>query len=326
MKALKFLIIAVAVLGACLQAIAQSNLPIYSSSALRAYALSQARKAYVQAASNTGDTAGFQDYYWDAPKSSTEILSLINATGLSFDTTDTSATAYLYVTVTDKDGWTLFQGYSSGKPVQESGKWTLPASMGTISIELADEVRIPLSKAVSSAYVIDAQGYYYYIPSSDGALLFPKASAGLSGGKLKVYYQDGTVETFLIPTGEVIPTMAVSATVNAGIKDVLTFKDPATVTVSVLATNRKGVLPTIEVVKSTAGNVPFDIATSDGKRPTTLWYRLSTSDEWQSIAVGSSWPFSISLSAGVTYVVPEFNVTDFSEETAALDYGGGGKG
>jgi len=334
MKIVKFLTVAVAVLGFCslpLFVQAQDSLPIYSSAALRAYALSQARGATVQASSGTGNS-GFQDYYWDAPKNSTDILALINETKLSFDTTDTSAMAYLYVIITDKQGNMLFSGSSSGKPVQESGKWIMPTSVGTISIELTGDVRILTSKAVSFAYVIDSKGYSHKVPSyDDGTLFFPKVSAGLPGGKLKIWYQDGTTETFSTDPkdmGKVIPIVAVSASVmNSSIKDVLAFKDPEKVTVSILAINKKGIIPTIEVTRSdTSGATSFDIATSDGKRPTKLWFRLNTSEEWGSVDTGVSWPVSITIPVGTSYFVPEFNSVDFSEETKTVDYGNGNSG
>ncbi|MDP1624799.1 MAG: hypothetical protein Q8L64_03415 [bacterium] len=326
MKAMKSIIVAVAILGACSSAFAQDSLPISSTGALRAYAVTQTRNVHIQATSSTNDTSFFRYIDLDGTHDSSQLAAVVESVKPVFDMTDTSASAYLYLHFTDNDGNVLLQGSLTVKPVQNaSGEWVVPAAAGKFELSLGDLVRIPLAKRVSFAYVIDANGSYHSMPVSDGTILFPTVSAGLRGGQVKVWFDDNTVGTFSTSTGKRVPVMAVSASLGMGIKDLLSFKNQTFITVTVQSTNRKGVIPTVEVVKSVQGNVWFDVATSDGKRPTRLWYRQATSDEWHS-TTGVSWPQGISLPAGATYIVPEWNPSDFSEETRALNYGDTGKG
>jgi len=303
---------------------------IVSRSILRTYAINQASELNAGLGAQGIISSGYSYKTWTSQKTTDEIVAIAKTLSISADTIDTTQTVWVYCSVNNADGDELFSGSTSTTPAQVGGKWVLPASAGNIIFNF-DQASIKLGQDVSYAAIVkkDDQGNlnWYPIYSTGQKIFFPPQSAGLQNAYVQVGFTDGSAIAYAISNGKRLAQTTLMATFNPTFADVVSLKNPASINVSVKSTSGVGVVPTIEVTNTgtTSYNTSLDIVTTEGKRPIRVWMKSQAGTVWSSQALAASGN-SIPIPAGVTYFVPEWSPTDFTESPQPVSNGSSGKG
>ena len=206
----------------------------------------------------------------------------------------------------------------------------LPASMRDITMSMVSGVPINVGKPVSYSDIVsrDSNGNPKFDPLrvERNKIYFPSGSAGLPNSYVRVNWTDNTSSSYTITSGTLRQVVMLEVQATSSFANVRSFTNPAIVSMTVTSVRGVGITPLFEISMTTAGNVVFDITTSDGKRPVKCWGRVVTGTTWNALPASATGVSTISLPVGTIYIVPEWSPSDFTEAPRPVSTGGGGGG
>ena len=318
-------------------AFAQTEIPTTSIAQARADAILASTGVEVWAnSSGSNGSPGAESSWLAGAKNSAEILSLAKVS-LKIETVDPTASIQTQVTVVNKEGEVLFEGYTNVKPELIGGVWTLPKSAGEIQLRMPWARWLTLSKSVNQAWIVarNQEGFesFYELAVSGSKILFPTASLGLKNAYVKSNFSDGTSMSWTISDGKQRQVTSITASVSSRFEDVVQFKNQSvqvtgqSVTHIIPVTKGVGVIPTFEIIQYQEGVVSMDISTSAGGRPSGYLFRAPGTNVWTPwpvSALGNTTP--LRALKGTTYIVPQFKPEILTEQSSPTQTGGNGKG
>lgn len=359
MKSIKTVIAAmVGTIASALTSSAQTNLPIQSVAALRAYAIEQIANvsAYIWSQSqvyNNNTTSSFWSVYGPNPNGTdlSEVYGLVSSHPLNMEVSGTNDWCYTQTGFYNQDGDNLFYGSRSFKtaiPVCPIGYTCVSQNPFDITMNMSQTIPIYMIN-VNYVRILErdengniVRDYSARLGGEKGdarvrKVYFPAYFAGKKGEVIVQYWdgQTSSSKVFGLSTGLEQPTTPVAGTITAKIKDVLAFKNQD-VTIRI-PSNPQGINPTIQVVFTTNQVAAFSAFVVNGtntvESPKGFWIRKAKQDTWEYEPLMTNngplaQPIDFSWDAGVYYIIVDwqnFGKNSPQEFYVPYDYSGGGK-
>lgn len=315
------------------------SLPIGSLSALRGYAIEQASSADASVSSLSSVQYKYVWQDWSSTKLGSELLAVISSLDLKgFSVENPKDPLYLYVDVSNRTGDRLFSASNVIQPVTSGIAWALPPTAGNIKLVLADTVPIAFEGLYGAGLRYkDPSGRTFQfedIQVRDGKVYFPKALAGNPSVTLWLYVNvnDGSSKTFVYSpkdNGKIVDPTVLNVTLSPSIEGYAPFQD-ANPALFVPSAGGVGINPTVELVLTSGRSVIVSAVTTELRQATAFWVRARGDVRPTRYSAGGG-SAMITLPAGVYYITPEWNPSEFKDAAQTYTpyqpyYGGGEKG
>jgi hypothetical protein len=314
------------------------KLPIGSKDELRTYALEQSRSVSVSV--GTQLPAGTNSYKYVQLESSTMacISNTILKTKLVLDIVNPKDSFYIWVYVSNSDGFPLFTGMNQFNLVQTNGAYSVPTGYGNVVLDLYENIPLPIDGGAQWAEVafIGADGKTYNFSSLqvwDNKLLFPRQLAG-TNAFLVVGTASGGIKYWNVSNGQVLDPQEFDVLPSVIIRGIVPIMD-GNIVVTVPTTNGVGQNLSVEYTSTKSQLVAISFYTSEWKWCKTVKIRKAGEKDWTTYSLildstGEYYYVNLQFDVGVYYVVPVWDPADISGLPdpwyPPYYYDGGGKG
>lgn len=326
MKALKTLGMTIVTALLATVATAQTNLYFLASkSALRSYAIEQARTAQIQMYCNSQVQYPLgQGVILPTNHTSLDIIRFFTNTPMSVTILNLKDYVWLNGWVSNPDGDILFYASSVSYPTLGAGGYRVPFYA---LITLSSSIPVKFDKAVDSAQFLDVDStsgqttWSQYLGVYGNKVYFNSDYAG--HGYLIVTMKDGTKRSYDLGNGgaQMQGTLVSGLVSSASIENLVSYSNTLSLVSDVIPSyNGIGQNKTYEFVQNYNTNLvsgvvlAFAITTSEGYSPLGYWVRQSGTPLWQFKPAATNANTTINFGpVGTWYVIPEWDDSQFRE-------------